>query len=101
MQKPIIKGMMCAEHPEKKIIPNDQYILVPADQHIVPIAEKTYFKELLEGKLEARIDVYKEKARRLKSDIPKNAALGVIDAYNKGMLFELEEIIDDLTSLIK
>ena len=91
MQKPIIKGMMCAEHPEKKIIPNDQYIL----------PEKAYFKELLEGKLEARIDVYKEKARRLKSDIPKNAALGVIDAYNKGMLFELEEIIDDLTSLIK
>ena len=94
MQKPILKAMMCNIIPEQKIVPP-----MPKNSYVTP--EKFSFKELLEGKLESRIEVYKDEARRLRDDIPKNDALGIIDAYNKGMLYELEKVISDLESLLK
>lgn len=91
----IIKARQVFTTPEAKQIENDHigsFISTPND---------VSFKPFIETELERKIELYKAAAARLKSDIPKNDALTIIDAYNKGMLYELEEIIADLESLFK
>lgn len=46
------------------------------------------------------IGIYEAEAQRLKSDIPHDGEITLIDAYNKGMLYEKLSFIDDLKLLI-
>lgn len=90
MENPIIKGFMCIPEEKKKAVSPSGVFPTP----------KATFKPLVESELEKRLEVYKAAAVRLKGDIPKNDALTIIDAYNKGMLYELEQVIADLESLL-
>ena len=59
------------------------------------------FTPFIELELQHKLMVYRAEAKRLRSDVPKDCSSSIIDAYNKGMLYKLESIIDDLSSLIK
>lgn len=67
--------------------------------YILPVADDVTFKPLIEVELRKRLEIYKDTARRLKGDIPKDG-LTLIDAYNKGMLYELDQVIADLEQLL-
>ena len=56
-------------------------------------------KSLLKG-LYYLIGVFEAEAARLKSDIPQDGNVTLIDAYNKGALMEKLKFIDDLKLLI-
>ena len=64
-------------------------------------AQNYEFTPFIELELEHKLNVYRQEAKRLRADTPKDCNGNVIDAYNKGMLYKLESIIDDLSSLIK
>ena len=91
MRGGIIKAKHVLSTPEAKQIENN-FITLPQDCE---------FKPFIEIELEKKIEQFKAAAGRLKSDIPKNDALTIIDAYNKGRLYELEEMIADLESLMQ
>lgn len=91
----IIKAKHVFTTPEAKQIENN------FNGAIMAMPKDCEFKPFIETELERKIELYKAAAARLKSDIPKNDALTIIDAYNKGMLYELEEIIADLESLFQ
>lgn len=90
----IIKAKHVFTTPEAKQIEN-------SFGGIMAMPKDCEFKPFIETELEKKIELYKAAAARLKSDIPKNDALTIIDAYNKGMLYELEEIIADLENLFQ
>lgn len=46
------------------------------------------------------IGIYEAEAARLKSDIPQDGNVTLIDAYNKGALMEKLNFVDDLKLLI-
>ena len=56
---------------------------------------------LINARLEDQINIYKDRARRLRSDIPKNSDPNIIDAHCKGRLEQLEDVIADLEYLLK
>ena len=95
MRGGIIKAKNVLSTPEAKQIENH------LNNSIIPIPQDCEFKPFIEIELEKKIEQFKAAAGRLKSDIPKNDALTIIDAYNKGRLYELEEMIADLESLMQ
>lgn len=92
MRGGIIKAKHVLSTPEFKQIENGLITTLPQDCE---------FKPFIEIELEKKIEQFKAAAGRLKNDIPKNDALTIIDAYNKGRLYELEEMIADLESLMQ
>lgn len=92
MRGGIIKAKNVLSTPEAKHIENSFITTLPQD---------CKFKPFIEIELEKKIEQFKAAAGRLKSDIPKNDALTIIDAYNKGRLYVLEEMIADLESLMQ
>ena len=93
MASPIIKGNLYI--PEQK---KDSKI--PEGMGMIQPAAGVVFKPMIETELEKRIEAYKAAAVRLRNDIPKNQDPNIIDAYNKGMLYKLEEITTDLECLL-
>lgn len=91
MKSNIIKGNLYI--PEQKKVP-------PMPKEIMK-AQDFQFTPFIELELQHKLMVYRAEAKRLRSDTPKDCNGNVIDAYNKGMLYKLESIIDDLSSLIK
>lgn len=91
----IIKAKHVLSTPEVKQIENS------FNNGITFMPQDCEFKPFIEIELEKKIEQFKAAAGRLKSDIPKNDALTIIDAYNKGRLYELEEMIADLESLMQ
>lgn len=67
---------------------------------ILPAADDIKFVSLVEEELKKKIALERDEIRRLKSDIPKDG-LGIIDAYNKGRLYEKESILAYHESLLK
>ena len=90
---------------KSNIIKNTFY--VPEQKKVPPMpkeimkAQDFQFTPFIELELQHKLMVYRAEAKRLRSDTPKDCNGNVIDAYNKGMLYKLESIIDDLSSLIK
>lgn len=90
---------------KSNIIKNSFYI--PEQKKDPPVpdgiihAQDYTFTPFIELELQHKLMVYRAEAKRLRSDTPKDCNGNVIDAYNKGMLYKLESIIDDLSSLIK
>jgi hypothetical protein len=95
MRGGIIKAKHVLSTPEAKQIENS------FNNGIISMPQDCEFKPFIEIELEKKIEEYKAASGRLKSYIPKNDALTIIDAYNKGRLYELEEMIADLESLMQ
>ena len=82
-------------------------LYIPEQKKVPPMpngimkAQNYEFTPFIELELEHKLNVYRQEAKRLRADTPKDCNGNVIDAYNKGMLYKLESIIDDLSSLIK
>lgn len=82
----------------KGIIKADQYV-IPERPTFLPMQNSHIITDV-EAKVKYLLATYENEARRLKTEIPKDDALSVIDAYNKGRLYEKESFVDDLKLIL-